>query len=281
MTSLDLAEVRDRLQAAIGEDLGSGDITSVALVPAGAMSVGEFRAKAPLVVCGLAVAEEVFHLLDPAVAFQPVSSDGSLVEAGDVLARVRGNARTILAAERTALNFLQRLSGIATVTRDYVMRVDGTHARILDTRKTAPGLRLLDKYAVACGGGLNHRIGLFDAILIKNNHLAFHANIAGAVRAARVAVGGSVPIEVEVSDLAELTEAVESNPDRILLDNFRVEDTRRAVTIVGGRIPLESSGGINLSNVGHFAAAGVDFVSVGALTHSVAAADIHLLVKPV
>ena len=279
MTPIDLTPIEGLFLAAIEEDLGAGDVTSLAVVPEGARAVGAYVAKEPLVVCGLSVAEEIVRVCDDNVEFQRISHDAAQVEPGAVLATLGGNARSILAAERTSLNFLQRLSGIASLTRIYVSALAGTRAQILDTRKTAPGLRLLDKYAVSCGGGVNHRVGLFDAVLIKNNHLVFQPSVTTAVQAARARADGSMKIEVEVRDLTELQEAIESGADSVLLDNFTVEQTRAAVEIVAGRMPLESSGGITLNNIRGFAEAGVDYISVGALTHSVVASDIHLQVK--
>jgi nicotinate-nucleotide pyrophosphorylase (carboxylating) len=280
MTPIDLKPLEGCFLAAIEEDLGAGDITSQAVVGEGAQAFAEFVAKEPVRVCGLSVAEEIVKICDAEVRFQSISVDGAQVDKGAVLASMAGRARSILAAERTSLNFLQRLSGIATRTEEYVSALAGTRAQILDTRKTVPGLRLLDKYAVACGGGVNHRVGLFDAVLIKNNHLIFQPSVTEAVRAARERVKYSMKIEVEVQDLTELQEAIEGTPDMILLDNFTAEQTQNAVKMVAGRIPLESSGGITLSNIRGFAEAGVDFISVGALTHSVIAADIHLRVNP-
>ncbi len=276
MTSIDLTALEDRFLSAIEEDLGAGDVTSLALVPERAQARCVIVAKEHLIVCGLSVAREIVRICDGGVRFKSVSSDGAALAPGAVLATLAGNARSILAAERTLLNFMQRLSGIATRTTEYVSAVSGSRARILDTRKTVPGLRLLDKYAVACGGGVNHRVGLFDAVLIKSNHVVFHPGIADAVRAARAEADSSLKIEVEVRNLTELQGAIDGAADSVLLDNFTAEQTQRAVEIVGGRLPLESSGGITLGNIRAFADAGVDFISVGALTHSVVAADIHL-----
>jgi nicotinate-nucleotide pyrophosphorylase (carboxylating) len=220
------------------------------------------------------------RLVDPAVEFKVLTNDGSSVKTGTPLAEITGSARSILTAERTSLNFLQRMCGIATLTSQYVGRVRGTRARIVDTRKTVPGLRGLDKYAVACGGGLNHRMGLFDGVLIKNNHLAFHSSVAKAIDEARRHLGHLVKIEVEVRNLDELRSALDAGADVILLDNFTPADTRKAVAVVAGRVPIESSGGITLETVREFAEAGADYISIGALTHSVPAVDIHLRVTP-
>jgi nicotinate-nucleotide pyrophosphorylase (carboxylating) len=223
---------------------------------------------------------EVVKLADADLEFNALAMDSSTVPPGTALAEIRGSARPILTVERTSLNLLQRMCGIATLTSQYVERVKGTRARIIDTRKTVPGLRVLDKYAVTCGGGMNHRMGLFDGVLIKNNHLAFHASVAQAVQEARHHLGHLVKIEVEVRNLEQLQAALDACADVILLDNFSPLETRKAVEIVGGRIPLESSGGITLETVRSFAEAGVDYISVGALTHSAPAVDIHLRVKP-
>ncbi len=280
MDSVDLIAIREKLLAALREDLGAGDITSRAVVDAEVLGVGHYAAKQGMIVCGLTVAAELARLVDPGLRFREKIPDGTRVAAGSALGEVRGSARSILALERTSLNVIQRLSGIATVTSRYVAAVVGTPAEIIDTRKTAPGLRELDKYAVRCGGGLNHRIGLFDGVLIKNNHLEFHDRIQDAIGRARRSLGGRIPVEVEVRDLEELSGAIEAGADIILLDNFTPRETARAVEVVAGRIPLESSGGITLENVAEYAAAGVDYISVGALTHSVVAADVHLRVAP-
>jgi nicotinate-nucleotide pyrophosphorylase (carboxylating) len=232
------------------------------------------------VVAGISVAQEIVRLVDPTLQFEILTSDTTSVSSGTALATVLGPARSILIAERTSLNFLQRMCGIATLTRRYVDRIQGTRARIVDTRKTAPGLRVLDKYAVSCGGGMNHRMGLFDGVLIKNNHLAFHTSVAHAIEQARRCLGHLVKVEVEVRDLGQLQPALAAGADVILLDNFNPAETRKAVDIVARRVPVESSGGITLDNVRDFADAGVDYISVGALTHSVPAVDIHLRVTP-
>jgi len=280
MNAVDLQLLRPLLLAALREDIGSGDITSRAVIPANARAGGRFTTKEALVTAGIPVVEEAVRLVDPALEFKTLESEGASVAPGTPIAEVRGSARSILTAERTGLNLLQRLCGIATLTRRYVDRVQGTKARIVDTRKTAPGLRVLDKYAVSCGGGMNHRMGVFDGVLIKNNHLAFHASVNAAVRAARAHLGHLVKIEVEVRSLEELEIALEAGADVILLDNFNPKQTRDAVKLVAGRVPLESSGGITLDTVRDFADAGVDYISIGALTHSVAAVDIHLRVTP-
>jgi nicotinate-nucleotide pyrophosphorylase (carboxylating) len=280
LSHLDLELLEDFFRMALREDLGSGDITSRATVPEGLRASAVFVPKEDIVVAGLSVVQRVLGIVDPALECRPFVSDGAPVKAGSVLAEIQGAARSILAAERLTLNLLQRMSGIASETRRYVEKVQGTSARVLDTRKTAPGLRILDKYAVACGGGMNHRTGLFDGVLIKNNHIAFHASVAAAVCAARQNLGHLVKIEVEVPSPENVTDAIEAGADLVLLDNFTPAQTRRAVEICARRVPLESSGGITLGNIREFAEAGVDYISVGALTHSARAADIHLRVAP-
>jgi nicotinate-nucleotide pyrophosphorylase (carboxylating) len=280
MEPVDLALLKDSLLAMLREDVGTGDITSRVTIPAGARATARYVSKQALVVAGIAAIQKVVRLVDTDIQFKALAADSDSVDKGTPLAELRGSARSILTAERTSLNLLQRMCGIATLTRQYVERVQGTRARIIDTRKTVPGLRVLDKYAVTCGGGTNHRMGLFDGVLIKNNHLAFHSSITKAMEEARRHVGHLVKIEVEVRSLDELKTALAAGADVILLDNFTPELTRKAVDLAAGRIPLESSGGITLDTVRSFAEAGVDYISVGALTHSVPAVDIHLRVTP-
>lgn len=277
---LDLTAVDDILRSAVREDLGPGDITTAATVPAESRSTGRYTTKQPLVVSGLDVAQRLLTFIDPALQFRALSADGAVVEAATPIAEVSGLSRSVLTGERVTLNVLQRMCGIATLTREYVERVKGTKAKIVDTRKTVPGLRLLDKYAVLCGGGTNHRMGLFDAILIKNNHLVFHPSITAAVVAARRNAASSMKIEVEVPGPEFVDEAIRAGADRILLDNFTVEQTYDAVRRCAGRVMLESSGGMAIDTVRDYAEAGVDIISVGALTHSPPAADIHLRVIP-
>ncbi len=280
MTSIDIQLLREILLAALREDVGSGDMTSRSTISADARGVGRIAAKQPLVVAGVPVAEEIIRLVDGTCQFSNEIADGTSVNAGAILVEATGPARALLTAERTALNLLQRMSGIATLTRQYVERVHGTKARIVDTRKTAPGLRVLDKYAVRCGGAMNHRTGLFDGVLIKNNHLAFHSSPAQAIRAARRQVGHLAKIEIEVHHLDQLLDVIEAGADVVLLDNFTPEQTRRGVELAEGHVLLESSGGITLDNVRAFAEAGVDYISIGALTHSVPAVDIHMRIVP-
>ena len=264
---------------ALAEDIGTGDVTTLATVPPGAHARGTIVAKAPGVVSGLDVAGAVFRRVNPAVVFEPRVSDGQWVEPGDVVAEVAGLARSLLAAERVALNLLQRLSGVATLTARYVEAVAGTNARIVDTRKTTPGLRVLEKAAVRHGGGRNHRVGLADGVLIKDNHLAAVGGpdrIARAVRQAREQVPHTLRIEVEVTTPDEAAEAVAAGADAILLDNMELAALRRSVEVVAGRALLEASGGIILANVREVAETGVDLISVGALTHSAPALDLSL-----
>jgi nicotinate-nucleotide pyrophosphorylase (carboxylating) len=268
-------QIRRAIQAALAEDVGPGDVTSRATLPAELVYNGRFLAKAPGIIAGLDVVAQVFAALDPTICLTPLAQDGDRVERGAIIATVQGPARSLLTAERTALNFLQRMSGIATLTRHFVDAVEGTKAVILDTRKTAPGLRAIDKWAVRLGGGQNHRYGLYDMVLIKDNHIAAVGGLTEAVVRARQAAQG-LPIEVEVKNLAELEEALPLNVDRIMLDNMSLAEMKQAVERVNGRCPLEASGNVTLHTVAAIAATGVDYISSGALTHSVTALDISL-----
>ncbi len=272
-------DVEQIIRNALAEDIGSGDVTTLGTIPADAVLHGQFLAKAHGVVAGLAVVEQVFALLDPAVVIELALHDGDRVTRGQVIATIDGPGHAILMGERVALNLLQRMSGIATVTRQYVDAVAGTRAVILDTRKTAPGLRVLDKWAVRLGGGQNHRFGLFDMALIKDNHIAAAGSITSAVAGVRARDPLHRSIEVEVTNLGQLQEALALQVDRIMLDNMSLQQMAEAVRITGGRIPLEASGNVNLETVAAIAATGVDFISSGALTHSVAALDISLDVQ--
>jgi nicotinate-nucleotide pyrophosphorylase (carboxylating) len=265
------------VRRALEEDLGrTGDITAQACIPADAHMRAVFAARKDGRIAGLDCARIALRLLDPHAVFEPVLKDGEDAEPGLPLARIEGNARAVLAAERTALNLMQRLSGIATLTRAYVWAVEGTRARITDTRKTTPGLRALEKYGVRCGGALSHRLGLDDAILIKDNHLAVCGGVRPALERARAAAGHLVKIELEVDSLAQLEEALPLKPDVIMLDNFALADLRRAVEMTAGAVVLEASGGVNFDTVRAIAETGVDVISVGALTHSAPALDIGL-----
>ena len=262
---------------ALAEDLGlAGDVTTDAVIAPEATASAVFAARKPGVIAGLQVAAATFRHLDPAVKIQVFAPDGEAVEPGKVIARASGNARALLTAERVALNFLGRMSGIATLTRRYVDAVAGTRAQIADTRKTTPGLRAFEKYAVRAGGGMNHRIGLFDAVLIKDNHIAVAGGVGQAVAAARARVGHMVKIEVEVDTLDQLGEALQHRIDAVLLDNMTPDQLAEAVRFVAGRAVTEASGGVNLDTVRAIAEAGVDLISVGALTHSAMVLDIGL-----
>jgi nicotinate-nucleotide pyrophosphorylase (carboxylating) len=273
--------MRELIQRALAEDVGGGDLTALAVVPENARARGTVVAKQDGVVAGLGVAAAVFAELDPGVATQPLATDGDRVAPGDELLRLDGPARPILAGERVALNLLGRLSGIATLTARYVAAVEGTGAQILDTRKTTPGLRALEKAAVVAGGGTSHRFGLYDAILVKENHVRVAGGVGEASRRALASAPAGVEVEVEVESLDELDEALGAGVERILLDNMGPDDLRAAVARTAGRARLEASGGVSLESVRAIAEAGVDFVSVGALTHSAPALDVSLLFEPV
>jgi nicotinate-nucleotide pyrophosphorylase (carboxylating) len=265
------------VRAALEEDLGrAGDITSNACIPADDRLNAAFVARKPGVVAGLACARLALACLDPTARFHARAADGDAVDAGTVLAEIEGHARAVLSAERVALNLVSRLSGVATLTAAYVAKTAGTRARIIDTRKTTPLLRALEKYAVRCGGGANHRFGLDDAILIKDNHVAACGGVGPALRRVREHAGHMVKIEVEVDSLEQLREALEHRPDVILLDNFALSDLEAAVALAAGRAVLEASGGVNLDTVAAIARTGVDYISVGALTHSAPILDIGL-----
>jgi nicotinate-nucleotide pyrophosphorylase (carboxylating) len=282
MNWLDEGALFSQAGAFLAEDLGRGDITTQATVTRNARARGRFLAKEAMVVAGLEAAEAIFSTLDSQQQLEAFASDGEEVEAGKVIARTSGFADVLLAGERVALNLLQRLSGIATMTRRYVRAVEGTRAQIVDTRKTTPGLRMLEKYAVMSGGARNHRFGLDDGVLIKDNHIALAGGVASAVERAREAVGHLHKIEVEVSAEKDLREAIGSGADILLLDNLSPEETARLVALareLSPQVTLESSGGITLENVRAYAEAGVDLISVGALTHSARAMDISFKIQ--
>ncbi len=264
------------IQRALNEDIGDGDVTTRCTVPPAVTAEGQFVAKEAGVIAGLEVAKQALLLVDERVQFTAHVTDGKQVGVGRVIAEVSGPGRALLSGERVALNFLQRMSGIATLTHRFVKAVQGTSAVILDTRKTAPGLRPFDKWAVRLGGGLNHRFGLYDMVLIKDNHIAAVGSISEAVARVRAQDERRRAIEVEVKTLDELREALELNVDRIMLDNMSPAEMREAVRLTGRRTPLEASGNVTLENVADIAATGVDCVSVGQLTHSVQALDISL-----
>ena len=261
--------------AALAEDIGAGDVTTEATVPENALGTAELLVKEPGVVCGLRAAESTFRALDPDIRFEALANDGDVIDEPPALvARVAGSERAMLTGERVALNFLGRLSGIATLTRRYVEAVDGTGAAVLDTRKTTPGLRALEKHAVAVGGGRNHRFGLDDAVLVKDNHLRAAGSVADAVRLVRAA--SDLPIEVECETLTQVAEALGADVDAILLDNMTLAELREAVALAAGRARLEASGGVSLDTIRAIAETGVDEISVGALTHSARSLDVSL-----
>jgi nicotinate-nucleotide pyrophosphorylase (carboxylating) len=264
------------IHRALDEDIGPGDATSLSIIPAAARMTGQIIAKEAGVIAGLDVAQAVYQTFDPEVEFQIFVDEGSRVENRQVLARAAGSARSLLTAERAALNFLGRMSGIATLTRQFVETVAGTKAVILDTRKTAPGLRLVDKLAVLRGGGQNHRIGLFDMILIKDNHIDFAGSITAAVQKARAGAAG-LEIEVEARTLEHVKEALSLGVERILLDNMTLAMMAAAVQLTGGRAKLEASGNVTLETVRAIAETGVDYISSGALTHSAKVFDVSFL----
>jgi nicotinate-nucleotide pyrophosphorylase (carboxylating) len=273
-----MLELIDR---ALAEDIGPGDVTTDTLVPADATGRATLTQKAPGAIAGLRVAEAVFHRVDPSLRWRAHVDEGVWRRDGGLVAEVAGSSRSILTAERVALNFLQRLSGIATLTTRYVRETAGTRARILDTRKTTPGLRVLEKQAVVAGGGHNHRAGLYDAILVKENHAAMAGGVGEATRRALLAAAErDVPVEVECATLDELREALAAGARRILLDNMTNDQMREAVGLAAARAELEASGGVSLDTVGAIAATGVDFISVGALTHSAPALDVSLILEP-
>ena len=269
-------EIFAALQRALDEDIGHGDVTSLSILPAEAQMTGQIIAKEPGVLAGLDVAQAVYQTVDPGVDFQSLAAEGAQVANRQVLARVTGAARSLLTAERTALNFLGRMSGIATLTRQFVEAVAGTGAVILDTRKTAPGLRAVDKLAVLRGGGQNHRIGLYDMVLIKDNHIDFAGSITAAVEKARAGAAG-LEIEVEARTLEHVREALGLGVQRILLDNMSLEMLAEAVRLTAGRAKLEASGNVTLVTVRAIAETGVDYISSGALTHSARVLDVSFL----
>ena len=277
------------LDWALEEDLGRGDCTSNSSVPATLSHEGFILAKEAGVVAGIDVAREVFKRVDPEVVFEAKVADGASVEVGDVVIRIQGNARSILASERLALNFMQRMSGVATTTRKAMDVLAGTPTRVLDTRKTTPGLRAFEKWGVRLGGGVNHRMGLYDMILIKDNHVDYAGSMTAALAGVQAYFESGeplVPVVVEVRSMSELNEALAASEaeglklERLLLDNFSPAQVKEAVSHVAGRLPLEASGGIDLSNLRAYGEAGVDFVSMGALTHSVKSLDLSLKTQP-
>lgn len=280
MLTLTAEEIHHAVTFALAEDIGSGDVTTLACIPPTSRSRARLNAREPLVLAGIAFAVEAFRQRDPNVQLRSTLRDGQFAAAGSALLEVEGSTRALLTAERVALNYLQRLSGIATLTHRHVQAVEGTGTRILDTRKTTPGWRRFEKYAVACGGGTNHRTGLFDLVLIKDNHLAALANespnpVAAAVRRARAAFP-SLRVEVEADTLSQALQAAEAGADIILLDNMPPAQLREAVLQIAGRCQTEASGGVRLESIREIADTGVDFISIGALTHSARSVDIGM-----
>jgi nicotinate-nucleotide pyrophosphorylase (carboxylating) len=277
MEPLDLNKAMEAaIEAALREDMPKGDITSESIIPSDARSEAFFLAKEEGVLAGMDVASRVFAKIDVSVIFIERFRDGSRFNRGDKLARMKGPTTALLKGERTALNFLQHLCGVATVTRQYVEAIAGTKTRILDTRKTTPGLRLLEKYAVKTGGGTNHRLSLSDMVLIKDNHLRYVGNVAEAIRRARIMVAPGIRIEVEASSLLQVREALAAGADMIMLDNMPIQTMQQAVHLAAGRVPLEASGNMTLDRVRAVAETGVDYISAGALTHSARAIDISM-----
>ncbi len=268
-------DITESVQRALIEDVGSGDLTA-SLIPSQSMAQASILCREAAVLCGSAWVDEVFRQLDPRIAITWSCQDGGRILPGQTLCTLQGSARALLTGERTALNFLQTLSGTATLTRRYVEAVSGTSAIILDTRKTLPGLRLAQKYAVTCGGGQNHRVGLYDAILIKENHLHACGSVQAALAAAREIASTGVLIEIEVENLKQLHEALDAGAQRLLLDNFDVATLRQAVLETSGRARLEASGGVSLDNVRAIAETGVNYISVGGLTKNITAIDLSM-----
>ena len=271
--------VRKMIEQALSEDIGPGDVTSEATVPAGATSMAEMLAKQDLVLAGLDVSLEAFHYLDAAIQLTRFAQDGDRIKSGKVIARVSGSTRVLLAGERVALNLLQHMSGIATLTSKYVEQLKGLKAQALDTRKTLPGLRQLEKYAVRMGGGTNHRFGLYDGVLIKDNHIKAVGSIAKAIESARRKAHHLLKIEVETKTLDEVREALATKADIILLDNMPLDMIREAVKLINGQASVEASGNVTFETIREIGETGVDFISSGSLTHSAPAADISMKIK--
>jgi len=267
------------IETALAEDIHTGDITTLSVCPKARAMTARLVAKEPMVLAGMEVARRVFSRLDPGSRFEAAFADGAQVEKGTVIARIEGDAAALLQGERVALNLLQRMCGIATQTSLYVKEIAGTGARVVDTRKTTPGLRVVEKYAVRVGGGTNHRTGLYDGVLIKENHIAAAGGILEAVRAARAYIPHTLKIEVETENIEDVRLALEAGADIIMLDNMGLAEMREAVALIGKRALVEASGGVNLTTIKAIAETGVDIISVGALTHSVRAMDISMLME--
>lgn len=270
-------KIKETIKNALEEDIGQGDITSQFIFLKNKVIRGKFVAKEKGIVAGLMVAQMVFKIIDNKISFKQYVNDGSIVKRNQTIAKVTGPIKSLLAAERTVLNFLQRMSGIATLTNQFVKKVKKTKTTILDTRKTAPGLRIIDKWAVYLGGGKNHRIGLYDMILIKDNHLKAAGSLKKAIKLVKKqSYKNGLKIEIEINTLTQLKEVLEGNVDIIMLDNMNLNQIKKSVTLVNKKIKLEISGGVNLNNIEKFAQSGVDYISIGALTHSSKALDISL-----
>jgi nicotinate-nucleotide pyrophosphorylase (carboxylating) len=269
------------IETALQEDIHTGDLTTQAVVPENRSIRARLVAKEPMILCGLDVAARVFHYLDQTITFTPRSDEGTYVTAGSTIAVIEGEAALLLQGERVALNLLQRMCGIATLTSRYVKSIEGTKARVVDTRKTTPGLRQLEKYAVRVGGGKNHRTGLYDGVLIKENHIAAAGGISTAISRAREYIPHTVKIEIETENLDQVKEALDSGADIIMLDNMDNETMKKAVDLIAGKALVEASGGVNLDTIRGIAETGVDLISVGALTHSARAMDISMLMEDI
>jgi len=267
------------IENALLEDIHTGDITTLAVVPESRKIRARLVAKEPMILCGVNIAARVFHYLDHAIDFKSHRTEGSVLTACDIIAEITGEASLLLQGERVALNLLQRMSGIATLTAQFVEAVKGTKARVVDTRKTTPGLRQLEKYAVRIGGGMNHRTGLYDGVLIKENHIAAAGGISVAIRRAKEYIPHTMKIEIETETLVQVQEALEAGADIIMLDNMDTETMKNAVNMISGRALVEASGGVNLDTIRGIAETGVDIISVGALTHSARAMDISMLME--
>jgi nicotinate-nucleotide pyrophosphorylase (carboxylating) len=269
------------IETALQEDIHTGDLTTQAVVPKSRAISARLVAKESMILCGLDVAARVFHYLDPSITFTPQYDEGSLVTTGSTIAVIEGEAALLLQGERVALNLMQRMCGIATMTSQYVKTVKGTKARVVDTRKTTPGLRQLEKYAVRIGGGNNHRTGLYDGVLIKENHITAAGGISVAIRRARDYIPHTLKIEIETETLDQVKEALDSGADIIMLDNMDNETMKQAVSLIAGKALVEASGGVNLDTIRGIAETGVDLISVGALTHSARAMDISMLMEDI
>ena len=279
MDNPDIKKIVSLIESALREDIGKGDITTNALIPDSLVTTATMTAKADGVVAGMPVAEAVFRILSTQIEWNPRVQDGDIIKKGDLLVEISGPFRALLTGERLALNFLQRMSGIATMTALFVGQVAGSRTKILDTRKTVPGLRILDKYAVKAGGGENHRIGLFDMVLIKDNHIKVAGGITKAVTQIRSQVPKKMKIEVETTSMSEVLEALEMKADIIMLDNMSNDLMKECVAVINHRAKVEASGNMSLERVKEVAATGVDYISIGALTHSVTALDISMNIK--